>query len=125
MVKVQAIIDFTYKNYDKIQNLNSSDEIEEGKIFKGDIFEIENEEALYLAGKNDFKIEAVKILEVTIDKLVNIEKDKVETEHGSTNITQTKDEITISNMRIVKDEEEAKEIVTRARKKINKKKEEK
>ena len=59
MVKVQAIIDFTYKNYDKIQNLNSIDEIERGKIFKGDIFEIENEEAVYLAGKNELEIIAV------------------------------------------------------------------
>ena len=31
MVKVQAIMDFTYKKYDKIQNLNSLDEIEKGK----------------------------------------------------------------------------------------------
>lgn len=95
MVKVQAIIDFTYENYDKIQNLESADKKEKGKIFYGDIFEIENEEALYLAGKNDFKIEAVKVLEV------------------------------IPNMRVIKDKEEAEEIVTRARKKINKKKEDK
>lgn len=68
MVKVQAIIDFTYKNYDKIQNLESSNEIEKGKIFKGNIFEIENEEALYLTGKNDSKIIAVKVLEVMPEK---------------------------------------------------------
>ena len=64
MVKVQAIIDFTYKKYDKIQNLNSLDEIEKGKIFKDDIFEVEDEEALYLTGKNENKIVAVKVLEV-------------------------------------------------------------
>lgn len=125
MVKVQAIIDFTYKNYDKIQNLESKDKKEKGKIFNGDIFEIENEEALYLTGKNDFKIVAIKILEVTTDKLVNVEKDRVETEHGSTNVTQTKDKITMSSIKIIEDKEKAKEIVTRARKKINKKKEEK
>lgn len=68
MVKVQAIIDFTYKNYDKIQNLESKDKKEKGKIFYGDIFEIENEEALYLTGKNDFKIVAVKVLEVIPEK---------------------------------------------------------
>ena len=64
MVKVQAIIDFTYKKYDKIQNLNSLDEIEKGKIFKDDIFEVEDEEALYLTGKNENKIVAVKVIEV-------------------------------------------------------------
>lgn len=64
MVKVQAIIDFSYKKYDKIQNLNSLDEIEKGKIFKEDIFEVEDEEALYLTGKNKNKIVAVKVLEV-------------------------------------------------------------
>ena len=64
MVKVQAIIDFTYKKYDKIQNLNSLDKIEKGKIFKEDIFEVEDKEALYLTGKNKDNIVAVKVLEV-------------------------------------------------------------
>ena len=64
MVKVQAIMDFTYKKYDKIQNLNSLDKIEKGKIFKEDIFEVEDDEALYLTGENKNKIVAVKVLEV-------------------------------------------------------------
>lgn len=64
MVKVQAIIDFTYKKYDKIQNLNSLDKIEKGKIFKEDIFEVEDKEALYLTGKNKNNIVAVKVLEI-------------------------------------------------------------
>ena len=64
MVKVQAIIDFTYKNYDKIQNLESINEKEKGKIFTGDIFEVEEKETEYLAGKNKNNIVAVKVLEV-------------------------------------------------------------
>ena len=64
MVKVQAIMDFTYKKYDKIQNLNSLDEIEKGKIFAGDIFNVEDDEAKYLTGENKDKIVAVKVLEV-------------------------------------------------------------
>ena len=64
MVKVQAIMDFTYKKYDKIQNLNSLDKIEKGKIFAGDIFEVEDDEAKYLTGENKNKIVAVKVLEV-------------------------------------------------------------
>ena len=95
MVKVQAIIDFNYKNYNKIKDLQPTNKKQEGKIFAGDIFEVEDKEALYLTGKNKNKIVAVKVLEV------------------------------IPSMRIIKDKEEAKEIITRARKKINKKKEDK
>lgn len=93
MVKVQAIIDFNYKNYNKIKDLQPTNKMQEGKIFAGDIFNVEDEEALYLTGKNKNNIIAVKVLEV------------------------------IPSIRIIKDKEEAKEIITRARKKINKKKE--
>ena len=93
MVKVQAIIDFNYKNYTKIKDLQPANKIQEGKIFAGDIFNVEDDEAKYLTGENKNKIVAVKVLEV------------------------------IPSMRIIKDKEEAKEIITRARKKINKKKE--
>lgn len=92
MVKVKAKIDFLYRNYNKIKNLNSVDKIEKGKIFTGDIFEVEEKEAEYLAGNNQKKIVAVEV---------------------------------IPSMRIIKDKEEAKEIIERARKKINKKKEDK
>lgn len=95
MVKVQAIIDFNYKNYNKIKDLQPANKIQEGKIFAGDIFNVEDEEALYLTGKNKNNIIAVKVLEV------------------------------IPSITIIKDKEEAKEIITRARKKINKKKEDK
>lgn len=93
MVKVQAIIDFNYKNYNKIKDLQPANKIQEGKIFAGDIFNVEDDEAKYLTGENKNKIVAVKVLEV------------------------------IPSMRIIKDKEEAKEIIERARKKINKKKE--
>lgn len=92
MVKVQAIIDFNYKNYTKIKDLQPTNKIQEGKIFAGDIFNVEDDEAKYLTGENKNKIVAVKVLEV------------------------------IPSIRIIKDKEEAKEIITRARKKINKKK---
>ena len=64
MVKVQAIIDFNYKNYNKIKDLQPVNKIQEGKIFAGDIFEVEDKEALYLTGKNKNNIVAVKVLEV-------------------------------------------------------------
>ena len=64
MVKVQAIIDFNYKNYNKIKDLKPINKIQEGKIFAGDIFNIEDDEAKYLTGENKNKIVAVKVLEV-------------------------------------------------------------
>lgn len=64
MVKVQAIIDFNYKNYTKIKDLQPANKIQEGKIFAGDIFNVEDDEAKYLTGENKDNIVAVKVLEV-------------------------------------------------------------
>lgn len=64
MVKVQAIIDFNYKNYTKIKDLQPANKIQEGKIFVGDIFNVEDDESKYLTGENKNKIVAVKVLEV-------------------------------------------------------------
>lgn len=68
MVKVKAKIDFFYRNYNKIKNLNSVDIKEKGRIFTGDTFEVEEKEAEYLAGDNQKRIVAVKVLEVIPDK---------------------------------------------------------
>lgn len=62
MVKVKAKIDFLYRNYNKIKNLKSIDKIEKGKIFTGDIFEVEEKESEYLAGNNQKKIVAVEVI---------------------------------------------------------------
>ena len=64
MVKVQAIIDFNYKNYNKIKDLKPTNKMQEGKIFVGDIFNVEDDEAKYLTGENKNKIVAVTVLEV-------------------------------------------------------------
>ena len=76
MVKVQAIIDFNYKNYNKIKDLQPANKIQEGKIFTGDIFEVEDDEAKYLTGENKNKIVAVKVLEVIIEQEVTEKKTK-------------------------------------------------
>lgn len=78
MVKVQAIIDFSYKNYNKIVDLQPINKIQEGKLFAGDIFSAEDEEAKYLTGENKNKIVAVKILEVIpeVKEKENIQKPK-------------------------------------------------
>lgn len=64
MVKVQAIIDFNYKNYTEIKDLQPTNKMQEGKIFSGDIFNVEDDEAKYLTGENKNKIVAVKVIEV-------------------------------------------------------------
>lgn len=60
MVKVQAIIDFNYKNYNKIKDLQPANKMQEGRIFAGDIFNVEDDEAKYLTGENKNKIVAVQ-----------------------------------------------------------------
>ena len=89
MVKVQAIIDFSYKKYDKIQNLNSLDEIEKGTIFTGDIFEVEDKEAKYLTGENKNKIVAVKVIEV----IPEIKEEKKITTKGKNKNNKKKENI--------------------------------
>ena len=76
MVKVQAIIDFNYKNYNKIKDLQPTNKIQEGKIFAGDIFNVEDDEAKYLTGENKDKIVAVKVIEVIIEQKVTEKKTK-------------------------------------------------
>ena len=76
MVKVQAIIDFSYKNYNKIKDLQPANKIQEGKMFAGDIFNVEDDEAKYLTGENKNKIVAVKVLEVIIKQEVTEKKTK-------------------------------------------------
>lgn len=68
MVKVQAIIDFNYKNYNKIRGLQPANKIQEGKIFAGDIFGVSEMESKYLTGENENKIVAVKVLEIIIEQ---------------------------------------------------------
>ena len=88
MVKVQAIIDFNYKNYNKIKDLQPANKIQEGKIFTGDIFNVEDEEALYLTGKNKNNIVAVKVLEV----IPEIKEEKKTTTKGKNKNNKKKED---------------------------------
>ena len=88
MVKVQAIIDFNYKNYNKIKDLQPINKIQEGKIFVGDIFNVEDDEAKYLTGKNKNKIVAVKVLEV----IPEIKEEKKITTKGKNKINKKKED---------------------------------
>ena len=89
MVKVQAIIDFSYKNYTKIKDLQPANKIQEGKIFVGDIFNVEDDEAKYLTGENKNKIVAVKVLEV----IPEIKEEKKITTKGKNKNNKKKENI--------------------------------
>ena len=88
MVKVQAIIDFNYKNYTKIKDLQPANKIQEGKLFDGDIFNVEDDEAKYLTGENKNKIVAVKVLEV----IPEIKEEKKITTKGKNKINKKKED---------------------------------
>lgn len=88
MVKVQAIIDFSYKNYNKIKDLQPTNKIQEGKIFVGDIFNVENDEAKYLTGENKNNIVAVKVLEV----IPEIKEEKETTAKGKNKNNKKKED---------------------------------
>ena len=88
MVKVQAIMEFTYKNYNKIKDLQPANKIQEGKIFAGDIFNVEDDEAKYLTGENKDKIVAVKVLEVKPE----IKEEKETTTKGKNKNNKKKEE---------------------------------
>ena len=89
MVKVQAIIDFNYKNYNKIKDLQQTNKKQEGKIFAGDIFNVEDDEAKYLTGENKNKIVAVKVLEV----IPKIKEEKKITTKGKNKNNKKKENI--------------------------------
>ena len=125
MVKVQAIIDFNYKNYNKIKDLQPTNKIQEGKIFAGDIFNVEDDEAKYLAGENKNKIVAVKVLEVKPTETTMIEQkiDNISMKIGEKSITLSADKIELDNITLVKEKEKPKKITTKGKNKNNKKKE--
>ena len=115
MVKVQAIMDFTYKNYTKIKDLQQANKIQEGKIFAGDIFNVEDDEAKYLTGENKNKIVAVKVLEVKPTETIMIEQkiDNISMKIGERSITLSPYKIELDNITLVKEKEKPKKRTTK------------
>ena len=115
MVKVQAIIDFNYKNYNKIKDLQPTNKMQEGKIFAGDIFNVEDDEAKYLTGKNKNKIVAVEVLEVKPAETTMIEQkiDNISMKIGGKSIRLSADKIESDNITLVKEKEKPKKRTTK------------
>lgn len=77
VIKVKALQEFTYGNFDKITNLERHDKNknQHGRLYEKDTFECTKDMATYLTGGCGYVL--VKIIEVIPDKVV--EESKVET----------------------------------------------
>ena len=95
MVKVKALREFTYGNFDKITNLvrNDKNKNQHGRLYEKDVFECTKEMATYLTGGCGYVL--VKILEVIPDEVVEelqevIEETKAEEEEKPKKAKKTK-----------------------------------
>lgn len=71
MIKVEAIADFYLGRFNEIQNMQRRNRNEDGKIFKGDVFECNENLADYLVKDNSLKRPFVKVIEVIPEKVTN------------------------------------------------------
>lgn len=74
MIKVKALQEFTYGNFNNITNLERHDKNKnkDGRLYAGDIFECTKEMAEYLTGKCGYVL--VKVIEVIPEETPVIEK---------------------------------------------------
>ena len=81
-MKVKVIEEFTLKEFSKLKNIKRASHEKEGKLFKGDIFECDEEMAKYLLGDNPLGRPVVDLIEITpiiktkeqVEKNIPIEK---------------------------------------------------
>lgn len=64
MIKVKVVEDFTFKDFDKLKNIERAAKEEKGKLFVNDTFECDKKIADYLTGDNSYKRSFVKVIEV-------------------------------------------------------------
>ena len=69
MIKVKALQEFTYRDFDKIKNLerHNKDKNQHGRLYAGDTFECTKDMATYLTGGCGYVL--VKILEVIPEEI--------------------------------------------------------
>lgn len=65
MYKVEAIKDFTLKEFHKIKNIVRKDKEKPWEIFAGDVFECEKSMRDYLKGENEYKKAFIKDVPLT------------------------------------------------------------
>lgn len=78
MVKAKAIMDYTTKDFDKLENLvrNDASKDEEGSIYIGDTFECDKELASYFCGGNDYGLNLIEVLEVIPEETKKVKPKK-------------------------------------------------
>lgn len=64
MIKVEVIEDFSLADYNLLKNIVRKGKEQQGKLFKGDIFECDEEMANYLSGSNALKRPFIKVIEI-------------------------------------------------------------
>lgn len=76
MIKAEVILDFTFKDYDKIKDslIRSSARKEEGKLYIGDTFECDKTMVEYLTGKNEEGATVIKVIEVKPNRVTKKKK---------------------------------------------------
>lgn len=64
MIKVEVIEEFTLRDFYKLRNIERKARAVEGRLFKGDTFECDENMMKYLTGDNQLKKVVVKVIEV-------------------------------------------------------------
>lgn len=64
MIKVEVTEDFTLRRFNELKNIARKNQDKPGKLFKGDVFECEEDLVNYLSGNNALKKSFVKVIEV-------------------------------------------------------------
>lgn len=64
MVKVEVTEDFTLGRFNELKNIVRKSQDKPGKLFKGDVFECEEDLVNYLSGDNALKKSFVKVVEI-------------------------------------------------------------
>ena len=86
MIRVEAIADFNLKDFAKLKNIKRKNKAEEGKIFKGDIFECDDVMFNYLTKTNKLNRAFVKAIEVVVEP-----KEELPIEQTGEEVTQTEE----------------------------------
>ena len=79
-IKCEAIIDFTLKDFNKLKNIVRKNKSTDGMIYKGDIFECDEQMGKYLSGDNPKERKVVNVLEVIPEIVANLELSEEEIE---------------------------------------------
>lgn len=91
MIKCKVIEDFSLKNFDKLKNIERVSVDRKGNLYVGDVFECDEDMAIYLTGNNPLKKVVVEVIEVEPEtheaEVVEATKIEVnETNNSKTNV---------------------------------------